>query len=107
MAYELGSVKEAGSMEERRRERRVAIDGQGFFLQDGILSEIKIRDRHSRGIGGNICRELKAGQQGVLMVHSPLNPEMEEVPSEVCWCVADPGERDSVFPYRVGLRLLA
>jgi len=91
---------------ERRREHRVLVDVKGFFVQDGLLSELKLRDAHSHGVGAYSSREFKPGQQGVLCARLPHSDGLEEIPTEVCWCLADPMAQDSFYPFRVGLRLL-
>ncbi len=93
-------------MEEKRVESRSRIKSSGFFVQDGLLSEVKLRDAHTHGVGAYASREFKPGQQGILCARLPHSDEVSEIPSEVCWCMQDPMAEDAIYPYRVGLRLL-
>ena len=93
-------------MEERRKQKRVPAEFEALFLQDGIITQLKVCDAHDGGVGAYISRELKPGQQGMLLAKTSPN-KTEELPSEVCWCIQDPMSEDAVYPYRLGLKLLA
>ncbi len=72
---------------EMRKDRRIEVQAQGFFLLDGMASQIKVMDTNLRGIGAYAANELKPGQQGVLIARLPNFPEGEGLTSEVCWCL--------------------
>ena len=93
-------------MDERRKQERVPADFEALFLQDGIITQLKVCDATDDGVGAYISRELKPGQQGLLLAKTSPD-KTEELPSEVCWCMADPMAEDAVYPYRLGLKLLA
>ena len=94
-------------MMERRREQREAMKSVAFFCQDGTVSKIKLRDTTVSGVGVYTARSFKAGLQGLLLAPQPETGRVQELPIEVCWCITDPLAEDSIFPYRMGLRLLA
>lgn len=78
-----------------------------YFLQDGDIHPIKLCDTAQAGVGAFSAQRFKPGQQGLLMARLKSSEEIEEIPTEVCWCLADPMAEDEVYPYRIGLRLLA
>jgi len=78
-----------------------------YFLQDGSIHLIMVCDTASAGVGAFAAQRFKPGQQGMLMARLKSSEEIEEIPTEVCWCLADPMAEDKVYPYRIGLRLLA
>lgn len=95
-------------MKEKREEERKPLEAQGAFLQDGVITRIKIRDKNTRGLGVYSLQGFKPGQQGVVFTSwSGSNGQVEEVPAEVCWCMSDPMAADRSYPYRMGLRILA
>jgi len=94
-------------MDDRRNERRKQIDIKGYLNQDGLITELKLRDTNSRGVGAFSRLEFKPGQQGIL--HAQLDGMQKPgmIPIEVCWCLPDPMADDKYYPFRVGLRILA
>ncbi len=93
-------------MEEQREEKRTRTEAKGAFLQDGVITHIKIRDKNSRGLGVYCLDNFKPGQQGVVYASWSGSSGLEEVPTEVCWCMSDPMAEDQSYPYRMGLRIL-
>jgi|GEM_PF-5766061 len=94
-------------MKEQREEERIPTEITGAFLQDGVITHIKVRDKNTRGLGVHSLEGFKPGQQGVVFASWSGNGNaIEEVPTEVCWCISDPMAEDKAFPYRMGLRIL-
>jgi len=94
-------------MSEKRYEDREPFEAKGLFIQDGVITEIRLRDAHTRGVGAYAPIQMKPGQQGVLQAKLPSSNNVEEIPTEVCWCLSDPMAKDFAYRYRMGLRLLA
>lgn len=94
-------------MPERRREERIDVHMPGLFLQDGTSVRIRVCDKGDSGVGAYSAQAFRPGQQGLLLARMPESDRVEELPSEVCWCMSDPMAKNSLFPYRVGIRLLA
>jgi hypothetical protein len=99
-------MEAAMDKEERRSEPRARFSGEGFFIQDSTLWELKFLDGTSDGVGAFCNREFKPGVQGVLSVRLPSSDELENILSEVRWCILDPGAKDPFYSYRIGLRFL-
>ena len=92
--------------EERRTEHRARFSGEGFFIQDSALWELKFLNGNSNGVGAFCNREFEPGVQGLVSVKLPSSDELENIPSEVRWCIRDPGAKDPFYSYRIGLRFL-
>jgi len=93
-------------MQDRRRDKRSQIETSGAFLHDGIISLIRIRDKTTAGVGVYSYQQFKPGQQGLLLARWDNTELVEELPTEVCWCMPDPMADDKEFPFRIGLRIL-
>jgi hypothetical protein len=93
-------------MTERSKETRNNAQMIAYFLQDGSLFPLKLCDTAQAGVGAFAAQSFKPGQQGLLMACLAGKDQIEEIPSEVCWCLADPMAEDKTYSYRIGLRLL-
>jgi hypothetical protein len=99
-------MEAAMDKEERRSEQRTRFGGEGFFIQDSALWELKFLDGTTDGVGAFCNREFKPGVQGLFSGKLPSSDELENIPSEVRWCERDSGAKDPFYPYRIGLRFL-
>ncbi len=93
-------------MTNRRIRRRIVYRSSGFFLQDGDLSMVKVRDATTGGMGILAKQKLEVGLQGVMFARLENSPEIMDIPCEVCWCFRDITEGYDQYKYRIGLRIL-
>ena len=94
------------NQEERRNDHRIRFNGEGFFIQDSTLWELKLVDTNRGGVGATSNREFRPGAQGLISARFPDSDDQETLLSEVCWCMRDPRAEDPAFQYRVGFRVL-